>query len=86
MIVCADFEMVNDLSMFAAAFQTELPDCDARIVQVPSASIVTFAPLTVHTDVVRLEKVGLRPDDAVADTAKGDELYVRFDNVPNVID
>ena len=56
------------------------------MVHVPSASIVTFEPLTVHMDVVRLENVGVRPDDAVADTAKAVGLYVRLESAPKVSD
>ena len=51
--------------------------------QVPDANIVTFEPETVHIDVVRLEKVGLRPDVAVADTENAVGEYVRPARAPN---
>lgn len=72
--------------MFAAAFHSVLPAWLARSVHVPSANIVTLEPLSEHVPLVRLENVGLNPDDAVAETAKAVGLYVRFANVPNVID
>lgn len=38
---------------------------------VPSASIVTFDPLTEQIDVVVLENVTDKPEDELADTANG---------------
>ena len=43
-----------------------MPACDAWMMQVPAATIVTELPLTVHTGMVSDAKLTVRPDDAVA--------------------
>jgi hypothetical protein len=55
----------------AAGAQFPLPDCAARIVQVPAATRVTVALETVHTDEVAEPKITARPEDAVALTLNG---------------
>ena len=68
-----------------AAFQFALPACAAWIVHVPTATIVTVAPLTVHTAVVVDEKVTASADDAVALTVNVPVPSALFDNAPKVI-
>jgi len=48
-----------------------ISSCEALSVQVPTPSIVTVVPATVHAGVVRLLKLTIRPEDAVALTVKG---------------
>ena len=55
-----------------AAFQLASPAWLARIVHVPPPTIVTVVPDTVHTEVVVVENVTVKPDgDALADTSNG---------------
>src|SRR3954451_24246206 len=67
---------VNDRSEFGAAAHVASPACDARIVQLPAATIATSDPATVQTAGVSDAKVTPRPLDAVADTATGSSPYV----------
>ena len=62
-----------------------LPACVAWMVQVPTATMVTFAPEVVQMPVVVEAKLTGRLDEAVALTAKGVGLKVRFDRAPKVI-
>ena len=72
MMAWAAFSMVKDRTTCGAALKLESPGCEALIVQVPDRSIVTEPPETVHTLVVSLEKLGARPDVAVALREKAD--------------
>ena len=63
----------------------ELPACDDWMVQVPVATSVTFLLLTVHLFVVRLVKVTVKPELAVALALKKPSLSGLFGNGPNVI-
>jgi len=55
------------------------------MVQVPTVTIVTAEPDTVHTAVVVEAKLTGRPEDAVALTLNGVGLYARFESVPKAI-
>jgi hypothetical protein len=55
------------------------------MVHVPDPNIVTFEPETVHKDVVKLVNVGVKPEEAVADTENAEGEYVRPDSDPKVI-
>lgn len=73
-IVCDALETVKDLSTSRAARYRLSPTCDARMVHVPSPSIVTVVPLVpdvLHTPVVWLAKLTLSPEALVVpDTVK----------------
>lgn len=84
-IVWFALAIVKLRSTSGAGAYVALPACEARIVHVPAATIVTVVPLTVHVGTVRLEKVTVRPEDAVADTVNGALPNVLLLNAANVI-
>jgi hypothetical protein len=70
-MVCDALATVKERSTLGAAAYVALPACEARIVQVPAATIVTVLPLTVQTGSVNEENETGSPEEAVAGTAKG---------------
>jgi len=62
-----------------------LPDWDAWMVQVPTATRVSVLPDTVHTLVVVDAKPTARPDVDVALTPKGAAPNALLDSAPKVI-
>jgi hypothetical protein len=55
------------------------------MVQVPALTSVTVDPLTVHTNVAKLENVTVNPEDAVALTKTDTTVIGSLLNAPNVI-
>ncbi len=68
-----------------AALYVALPAWSALIVQVPVDTRWTVEPLTVQTPVVVELKVTVRPELAVALTAKSAAPYVLFERAPKVM-
>jgi len=76
-IVCASLDTAKLRSTAAAGSYALSPAWVARTVQVPPATAVTTAPDTVHTGMVWLASVTVRPDDAVAVSG-----WVAFTDMP----
>jgi len=72
-MVCAAFATAKLSLTLGAAAYVALPACEAWIVHVPAATMVTVVLLTVQTPVVSEEELTGRPDDAVALMANGAE-------------
>ena len=85
LMVCGSFATVKLRLTFGAAAYVELPACDAWIVQVPGATMVTVFPPVVQTLVVSEAKVTGSPDVAVAESANRATPKVTFAMAANVI-
>lgn len=62
-----------------------LPACEARIMQVPAATIVTVEPATVHTAGVSELNDTANPEVADAETVNGAAPNSLFASAPKVI-
>src|ERR1035438_8509896 len=68
-----------------AAAQLALPACVAWMVQVPTATSVTFVPDTVHTGAVCELKLTVKPELAMAMSVNGAVPNARLERVPKKI-
>jgi energy-converting hydrogenase Eha subunit G len=68
-----------------AAAQLALPDWEALMVQVPAATRVTVVPDRVQADGVAEANVTVRPEEALALTANGDEPKCWLDKGPKAM-
>ena len=69
--LCIDAFTVKLCETAVAAQYVELPACVAWIVHVPTATVVTVAPDTVHTAEVVEAKLTARLEDALALSVNG---------------